>query len=157
MRVQSGGGIGMAKAQTLGRQVFAKVDENRDGVLTAREVRTSAVATRMGLLGPGESQKQWMERLDRNRDGVLSRHEAEGAFAAAAFGSAVAAIAAMVMTEGMAAFPDQQDSPTPDEAAPDKHAPRDPDAQTTDRAQRLYARMEAIALDRAAETRITTA
>lgn len=103
--------------------MFAKRDDNRDGVITPCALKASAVIHKMDLGGPGESEKQWMARVDAKKDGFLSRHEAEAAFAAAAYGKLGAAIAAMLMTEGMAEFPDAQAaaepafSPSPEEAA----------------------------------------
>ncbi len=148
MRIEGGGGIGVAKAMSLGRKVFAKVDENRDGVITPRELRASAVVHKMGLAGPGESEKQWMARVDANKDGVLSRKEAEAAFAAAANAKPGAAIAATLLTQGMAEFPYVQ--PEAEEPAPAEEAASEaPVGDEPQKASRTYAAIDRLAQEEA--------
>lgn len=152
MGIGGGGGVGVAKAASLGRKVFAKVDDNRDGVIAPRELKASGVIHKMGLGAPGESEKQWMARVDANKDGVLSRHEAEAAFAAAAHGKAGAAIAAMLMTEGMAAFPYTQEAEEEDpaetspDAAPQQLSPG-PVTVQVQQPLKAYAALDRLAQD----------
>ena len=153
MRIEGGGGIGVAKAMSLGRKVFAKVDENRDGVITARELRASAVVHKMGLAGPGESEKQWMARVDANKDGVLSRKEAEAAFTAAAHAKPEAAIAATLLTQGMAEFPyaqpEAKESEVVESAPAEKAASAAPVRDEPQKASRTYAAIDRLAQEEA--------
>jgi hypothetical protein len=107
----------------LGRKVFYKADANRDGVITPRELRDSGVAVKMGLLANGKTEKDIIADADRNKDGVLSRYEGEQLFTSAASGSAVAAIAASLMTEDIASFPYAQEAAKAEKEKPTKQEP----------------------------------
>lgn len=174
MRTDGGGGIGPARAMELGRKVFYKADSNRDGVITPRELRDSGVAVKMGLLANGKTEKDIIAAADRNKDGVLSRYEGEQLFTSAAAGSAVAAIAASLMTQDIASFPYAQEAPKAEKEKPAKEEPpavekdpqdessattattqseseEKPKSTTTEDARALYAKLQEASFQEAAE------
>ncbi len=113
MRMEGGSGLGAARATELGRQLFYKVDEDRNGVLSKREVRDSGLFRKLGVAMTAQDEKAKFDEADVNKDGVLSRHEGEALITAAVMGNPMAAIAAMLMTRDLQAFPYAQEAPGP--------------------------------------------
>lgn len=71
-----GAGITRAEVQTRVRDMFARVDTNRDGYLTQAEAQASRTANRgQRREARQDRREQLFARLDANRDGEISRAE----------------------------------------------------------------------------------
>jgi Ca2+-binding EF-hand superfamily protein len=73
---ERGAGITRAEVQTRVRDMFARVDSNRDGFVTQAEAQAFRGAARAERQNKrGERRESRFARLDANRDGSISRDE----------------------------------------------------------------------------------
>ena len=86
------GPLSRAQVNTDALRMFDQTDRNRDGVLTAAEVRLAAARPDSPVAKLPRGQREtlahvWFARVDANRDGKLTRTEARS-FAGRAFATA---------------------------------------------------------------------
>jgi hypothetical protein len=74
--LERGAGVTRAQAEARVRDMFARVDANRDGFVTQAEAQAFRGAARAGRQeNRGERREDRFARLDANRDGSISRDE----------------------------------------------------------------------------------